>query len=364
MCLPSTAPGTPSLTLQQNGGDFTVKVTPWTTDPNGSGLSSLTFDYELQVRNEVGCLYESEPNNSFASSPNAYVLGTEVHAMHDFAVTNPARDNDNFIFDLDEQSNMKFETFAPEPELADTFMQLIVGPSDTGGYFLATDANDDGGEGLLSKIGPLVLPTADALLGNQVVDANYIVRIYSNFVLPNYPYSFIGEKFKPHVLEVEPNDFDSVAQTVDLVGTDPFVGIGDVVDGGFERTCDYDTYSFTLTENTFITINDQTVGNDTAIQITDCSKDVYDGPSDPGVIGCDDDGGAVYEFFIDGCLPAGTYCAQVRAWEPTDTSNYEIGFSGVAGCTPDSPPQLNGDEGSSCGRWELSNDGASQCHGI
>ena len=56
-------------------------------------------------------------------------------------------------------------------------------------------------------------------------------------------------------------------------------------------------------------------GGGTAIQITDCSKDVYDGQDDPGVFGCDDDGGENFDFIIDGCLPAGKSLAEATAPE-------------------------------------------------
>ncbi len=84
---------------------------------------------------------------------------------------------------------------------------------------------------------------------------------------------------------------------------------------------------------------ESTGGGDSAIQLTDCSGDV---------LGCDDDSGAGLLPLLDGCLPAGTYCAQVRAFSAGDTFAYELDFSGTAGCTPTTPPTISGDNAFTC----------------
>jgi len=337
VCLPKTSPGTPSSSLQALGGDFLVQVNPW-QEPGGINYVD-PFDYELMVKNEVGCIYEVEPNGNCCGGQNANPIevGSTVAAMYDFAATNPSIDRDHFIFDIDSTTNLLFETASPNPDLADTVVQLIVGPSDSGGFFFAGPQDDNSGEGLLSSF-TAAIPPASALLGNQVRDANYIVRIFSQFAQPNFYYEFSLLKALDLVAESEPNNSEAEAQSV------PFPSL---IQGNLAAGCDYDVYQFELTEATFVTIfDDDGAGGDIGdggLQVTDCSGNVF---------GCDEDGGPVYLSILDGCLPAGTYCVKYRPWNGGTTFDYDLTIDGVAGCSPTDPPMLNGDNAGRCSNFD------------
>ncbi|NIL99536.1 MAG: hypothetical protein GTN89_00935 [Acidobacteria bacterium] len=338
MCLPRTAPGTKSSSLQALGGDFLVQVTPWRAPGTINYVDP--FDYELQVKNQVGCLYEVEDNGLFFTGQNPIAVGQRIAAMYDFAATAPAIDRDHYIFDVNETSNLLFETHAPpgNEDIADTIVQLIIGPSDFGGWFFVGADDDNSGPGLLSSF-EAILPPANALLGNQVADANYVVRIFSQFAQPNFYYEFEMSRLIPAFLEVEPNDTEATAQVIPEIPSK--------VAGNMGAGCDYDVYQFTLTEATFMTIFDDDFDGggtgDGGLQVTDCSGEVF---------GCDEDGGPVYLSILQGCLPAGTYCAKYRPWNGSTTYDYEITFEGTPGCTPEDPPQLIGDEAGRCAAFD------------
>ena len=335
MCLPRTGSGGGSGTLQAVGGEWMVEVSPWR--PTGTTNFIDPFDYELQVKNEVGCLYEQEPNGDCCfpydsrGPAQEYEIGTTISGMWDFSVANPYADSDHFVFDVEETTFLLFSTDAPEPGVSDTFLELIVGPDDEGDFFFAGVSDDNGGVGGLSSVAA-DLPPANELLGNELTnDARYIMRVRSRFISANWPYEFSAVVSTPPVVEVEPNDTEATAQAIEIGNT--------VIAAIDEDGCDYDVYSFTLTENTFVTL-EETSGGDATMQITDCSGNVA---------GCDDDsGGPGFLFLIDGCLPAGTWCAQVRAFDPALGFDYVLETSGTAGCTPDSPPTMNGDNGFNC----------------
>ena len=346
LCLPRTAPGGPSAALQELPGDFLVQVTPWRVPGTFNYVDP--FDYELQVKNEVGCLYEQEPNGNCCGGANGNPIefGQRIAAMYDFSATNPFIDRDHFIFDVDVETNVLMETHSPNPDLADTTINLIVGPSDTGGFFFALsgathDAAADAGAGLLSRL-EVVLPPASALLGNQVVDANYVARVFSTDVQPNFYYEFSLNKSVPIEVEAEPNDTEATAQSIQF----PSLVQGNMGD------CDYDVYEFTIDQPTFVTISDDDLGDspgdigDGGLEVTDCNGTR---------IGCDEDGGPVYLSILQGCLPAGTYCAKYRPWSSGLTYDYVMTFAGTPGCTPDDPPHLTGDEGGRCADFDTCN---------
>ena len=326
LCLPRTGANSPSLTLSTpnpggtgGGGDFMVRITPFSSNDN--------FDYELNVKNEVGCLFEQEPNNSFATT-TPYAIGSFVSGHYDFVVTNPYGDADLYSFDVDETTTIAFETFATDSLQSDTGIELFVGPDDNGDFFFLL-SDDDSGAGFLSAV-TVTLPPANDLLGNTTADADYIWNVTSFFYNPNYAYVFGSAVIAaPDVTETEPNDTEATANPVSL---------GDTVAGAIDVGCDYDTYTFTIGADTFVTV-ESTAGGDSAIQLTDCSG---------GFLGCDDDSGAGLLPLLDGCLPAGTYCAQVRAFSASDTFAYELDFSGTAGCTPTTPPTISGDNAFTC----------------
>ena len=60
------------------------------------------------------------------------------------------------------------------------------------------------------------------------------------------------------------------------------------------------------------------------------------------------DGGPGMLPMIDGCLPAGQYCATVRAFSATATFDYDIRVRGTVGCEPMDPPLLSGDGAFTC----------------
>jgi hypothetical protein len=321
MCLPRTASGTPSATLQLGGGDFTVQVVPF------SGSDS--FDYELQVKNEVGCLFENEPNGEFELA-NDYAIGSVVSGIYDFVVTNPYSDADLYRFDVDDVAAVAFQTFAPDTLQSDTALDLYVGPDDAGDFFYTGVSDEDGGSGFLSALA-VVLPPASDLLGNATADADYYMNVTSNYFNPNYYYDLASAFIAASsASEAEPND---------EIGSANVIGVGGVIIGEIGSSCDVDTFRFQLTENTYINLA-ATGGGDSAINLVECGSATQ--------ISCDDDSNGNMLPAISGCLPAGEYCAQLRAFGAGDTFSYEIQLSGTGGCTPYSPPAMTGDNSFTC----------------
>ena len=321
LCLPSSAANSPSLTLQRWGGDYLVEITPF----SGGDI----FNYELQVKNEVGCLFEREPNNTFEEA-TPIELGRRIAAFYDFVATNPYADADLYRFDVEELTTLRFETFAPDSYQSDTALELFVGPDDGGDFFYTAD-DDDGGSGFLSALTLTLLP-ANELLGNTIADADYFLNVTSFFYNPNYYYELDSEIITPpDVFETEPNDTEATANPV---------SIGDTVAGAIDVSCDVDTYRFELEQETFVTLS-MPAGGDAAIQLVPCNETAT-------VLACDDDSGGAMLPLIDGCLPAGTYCAQVRAFAAGDTFAYELELSGTAGCMATDPPAMSGDNAFTC----------------
>lgn len=322
MCLPRTAANSPSATLQAFPGNFTVETVAW-------GASD-TFDYELNVKNEVGCLFEFEPNGTFATA-NEYEIGTVIAGFYDFVVTNPYADDDFYQFDVETSTSVAFETFAPDANQSDTFIELLVGPDDNGDFFATGVSNEDGGSGFLSALA-VTLPSASDLLGNTTADADYFMNVTSNYVNPVYYYELASAEIAAvgAASENEPNNDIASANVVSLGGT-MVAEIG----GG----CDVDTFRFSLNNSTFIHLS-TLAGGDAAINLVDCNTTTS--------VSCDDDSGGNMLPAITGCLPAGDYCAEVRAFSGADSFSYEIQLQGTGGCEATSPPTMSGDNSFTC----------------
>ena len=223
---------------------------------------------------------------------------------------------------------MAFETFGYDSFACDTFLELAIGPDDAGSYFLLA-SDDDGGTNWLSRL-DVILPPANELLGNTVADADYLINVTSAFLNPNFPYTLASATFAVPDFHTEA-DF---AGGCDTEGAVNVIGLGEEWSGTFDVACDFDAYKLTLTESTYVTA--QTLGSgDTTMEFVDCGDD--------SVLACDDDGGVGLLSMIDGCVPAGDYCVRVRPFSTISTFNYGLIVDGTPGCTPTSPPTMNGD---------------------
>lgn len=172
ICLPD------NLLLGTNGDDYCLRTK--------AASAPDTFNYGVQVRNLGLCPIEEEPNDTLPQA-NPINLGDTVNGIYDFAGHWPFRDDDLFEFDVSTSTTVTMETFGYDSAKVDTGIELLVGPDDAGNFFfLASD--DNGGTGLLSKL-VLTLPPADTLLGNVVMNANYIVDVTAFGLCPNFPYT-------------------------------------------------------------------------------------------------------------------------------------------------------------------------------
>lgn len=373
VCMPSGIRAISGSALVQNdssGGG----IYEWFVQLNPFDAADV-FDYEIWVRNDTTCLFEQEPNQDFEDANPMPVDGRSIHGFSDFTETFPAFDADLYEFDVDERGGfdgtdrlVTFETKGFDNGIVDTFLELLVGPDPNGLYYFTGVQDEDGGENFLSRI-DVVLPTADSLLGvtlppdvqeacdnpppgapwwwpsflpwwgdfipqPEYCGPSYFMNVTSRYLNPAYPYELAIDFPAPPIDESEPNDDDASANSG---------AIGDTFNASIDPTCDYDTFSFTLTEDTEVSIG--TLGSgDTAIELTECG--------DPTVIACDDDNGAGLLSLIEGCLPAGTYCAQVRAFSGTATFDYQLELGGGASCTAENPPVVSGDGAFTCLDWE------------
>jgi hypothetical protein len=314
------------LPRSKDDADSLYDATGWVVRVNPFSANDL-FDYEVQVKNEVSCNYEVEPNNDFPDA-TPLTLGDTVHGIYDFQATNPFSDSDLYSWDVDEESLVNFETLGYDSMAVDTGLELFVGPDDAGDYFDTGVSDDDGGTGFLSALS-LIVPPASQLLGNTSADADYFLNVTSFFYNPNYPYTLTSGISAVPAMESEPNDTCGTANAIEL---------GDSVSGSIGASCDYDSYKLTLTGDTFVTVATDGAA-DTALELRDCSDD--------SVLACDDDSGPGLLSLVDGCLPAGDYCARVRAFQG-GTGAYEINVSGTGGCVPTDPPSVSGDGAFTC----------------
>jgi hypothetical protein len=131
-----------------------------------------------------------------------------------------------------------------------------------------------------------------------------------------------GEIYVPPVMEVEPNDTCETANAIEA-GTDILSSI--------DPTCDYDSFSFTLAEGRYVIL-------ETVADLGDTTMALY---GDGEFLACDDDGSFSLRSKIEGCMPAGDYCAQVRAYSGFSTiSEYFMTLQDLGPCTATDPPSL------------------------
>lgn len=306
LCMPRTGSGTPSGIQQKNPGGFLVQVEAFS--------ASDSFDYQLNVKNEVGCLFEVEPNGTFDSA-TPYEIGSIVSGFFDFSVTNPYQDDDYYQFDVADGTSVAFQTFAPDALQSDTAFELLVGPDDNGDYFFTGVGDDDGGSGFLSALA-VTLPSASNLLGNTTADADYFMNVTSNYFNPNYYYDMASAEIAAGsaAAEAEPNNDISSANEI---------SIGGVIVGEISGGCDVDTFKFSISNDSFIHLN-ALAGGDSAINLVECGSQAS--------VSCDDDSGGNMLPSITGCLPAGEYCAQIRAFSSADAFSYEVQLQATGGC--------------------------------
>lgn len=298
----------PSVQIDYTGafGDsWLVRVDPWS--------STDLFEYQLQVRNETQCIHETEPNGTVLTAEQL-TLGQTVHGQQNYSVTVPFFDEDWHQFDVDEETLVTFETAGYDAYACDTHLRTAIGPDDLGNFYLLNATDEDGGPGWLSRL-QVILPPANDLLGNVTADADYFLSVTARYINPNFPWTLLSSAASVPNVESEPNgDCNTNANAYEL---------GDTVLGALSPTCDYDTYKFTVSELSAVSLF--TGGTaDTAIQLVDCSTDT--------VMACDDDGGPGLLSLINGCLNPGDYCLRVRAYA-SGTGNYELSSSASAGCS-------------------------------
>lgn len=314
ICLPR---GDGQTTSASAGGDWLVRVSSSPYDP------AAIFDYELQVKNEVVCDFEVEPNQDFAQA-NPLEPGDTVHGIYDkSAHAYYEADADLYSFDVDGLAAVWFETDGYDSYAVDTALELYVGPDDAGDYFFAGDMNDDGGPGWLSRL-ELVLIPANELLENTVADADYYLNVTSWWLNFNYPYTLRSGETTLWGHEAEPNDAAGLANPV---------GPGDTVTGSIAPACDFDSFTLTLDEPGYVVVATSGSG-DTALQLETAQGDR---------LACDDDGGPSFGSTIQGCLPAGDYIVRLRAYSGYSTLDYQLSVEAAPGCLPTAPPSLLAD---------------------
>ena len=323
LCLPRTSPGGPLPSVTE----------PWIVRAMSSPVFNPTgtFLYQIQVKNEFGCNFETEPNNDFPLA-NPIVLGETYHGFieasqswgppgPDFYVNDP----DLYSFDVDEEALVEFETTGYDLYLVDTALELYVGPDDFGDYFFTGLSNDDF-IGWWSFLGAIV-PPANDLLGNVTADADYLLNVTTLYLNPNFPYTLFTGISEPPTVEVEPNNDCLTANGANL---------GDTILGGL-GICDYDSFTFTLTGDTYVVLETGGGSGDTSMLLTSGAGDY---------LGCDDDGADTSLWSrIEGCLPAGDYCVQIRPYSSfSGVDSYEMSFVDQGACAATNPPTTIYDE--------------------
>ncbi|MDH3626141.1 MAG: hypothetical protein OEV00_01175 [Acidobacteriota bacterium] len=325
LCMPRTAANSDDSSVN---GDWVVQTFGWS--PSGApGAGAGEFNYQLQVKNEVDCNFEKEPNDLLADA-TPMSLGDTVHGIFDYASSRPFQDDDYFAFDIDDEVLAIFQTDGYDSNAVDTALQLFIGPDDNGDFFFLGVENDDFGTGFLSRIEVILPASADDLLGNTSADANYIMNVTSFFLNPNFPYTLITEAASVPLAEAEPNDDCSTANAI---------AVGDSFASAINPGCDFDSYKLSLGDSTFVSLA-TSGGGDTAIELVDCADDT--------VLACDDDEGPGLLSLVEGCLPAGEYCIRVRAFSGAAVFSYGLDVAGSTGCAPTNPPDMSGDGAFTC----------------
>jgi hypothetical protein len=318
-CLPRADQQTTSGTA---AGDWLLRVWPYS--------ASATFDYQVMVRNETRCDFEVEPNNDFPYA-NPMVWGMISGIIDQSNYSPNDADHDLYSFDVEVDSIVSFETWGPDAYQSDTGLDLYVGPDDYGFYYYTGVSNDDCYAWLSCM--DVILPPANDLLGNMYVDADYIMDVSTWWLNKNFLYTLFSSKTvaPTYTYEVEPND---TCPGQDVALGDTILGnIGDYYVLGY---CDYDSYSFTVTANSLVTIETDG-GIDSTIALYGAD----------GYLGCDDDSGYSLGSMLQGCLPPGDYCVQVRTYGYYDTGDYELAITDGGDCMPTTPVYL-GETGLRC----------------
>ena len=335
VCLPRADNNTPSLTAD---GDWILRVMSspvWA--PTG------VFLYQAQVKNEVKCRFENEPNNG-PNVGNYLELGETVNGFNEVSVfihgdnggNAPPfqwfnQDPDWWEFDTaaGETTLAIFETTGYDIYLCDTTLLLYVGPDDNGDFWYTGVFEDDSGPGWLSLLA-VTMPSADELLGNTVADASYWLDVTSWWFNANFPYTLFtyGEVYVEPDLEVEPNDTCDVGNAV---------AVGGSITADIDPGCDFDSFTYSLTEDRYIVLETDTGGSS---YLTDSTMAVY---LNGDYLACDDDSGTSSSLAsrIEGCMPAGDYCARVRGYgSGTVITPYEFTIDDLGPCAATDPPDI------------------------
>jgi hypothetical protein len=310
VCLPRADQNTPSASAV---GDWLVRIEAYNeTD---------TFDYQLMVKNEVECNFEIEPNNSFENANRLFAdRSTEIHGFYDFSAHFLQQDADLFYFDVEEPTALHFETDGYDSFEVDTALELYIGSREADSYFFTGFSNDDCYNWLSCL--DVVLPPADELLPFR--DASYYINVTSWWLNTNYPYTLHLSVVEAPKVEAEPNDTCETANPM---------GSADSATGSFDPSCDFDTWSLTLDEASYIVLETDGAG-DTSMMLLDGEQRYH---------ACDDDGGNAMGSRIEGCLAPGEYFVRLRPYGYWMNFDYELSYRATPGCLPTDPPVMNHD---------------------
>lgn len=288
------------------------------------------FDYVLRVEDLGPCAFESEPNNDPATA-NPGLPGS-ISGIFDYSANSPGGDHDFYQLDIQAPQALLIQTSGFDPNVVDTFIDVLIGP-DGNGDFTSVISDEDSGAGLTSSLIVALAPACEVLGGCSPATTGgpgYVVDVTSSFAGPNFPYT----------VSTAPAGFvnDAAADTTDCgqPGAGEFAAVPAAARGVSEGSCDRDGYRFHLPTNTFVTVRtaNPTGYVDTAIMVVDCSTDARRG--------CNDDNPAAprcstgYCSQLSGCLAGGRdYCVRVRPWSGSSVFDYELEVVTTPGaCTP------------------------------
>jgi hypothetical protein len=332
-----------AMCLPQTDGSVDPSVTgPWHIRVTGFGLQQ--FEYEVRVTPESRCdNWEVEPNDSLLD-PMDITLGDTIHAMssHSRAQENLGEnlgsfygEDDLFAFNPPALGVMTLETTSYDANRTDTYIALYIGPDPVGNFLFSGFANDDGGDGVLSRLALPPLPPAPDLFGGFAPDAQYILNVNNAFLSQDYPYSLTTSFAGLAASESEPND-------VFAGGTPMLVQMGDTINAEIGGGDCGDMFMFEIDEDGFISV--QTRGfTDTVMQMVDCETGAE------FLNTCDDDGGAGVGSKIEGCMAAGTYCMRVTGFNVNTFGDYDLTVNRTGGCVALDPMLITYDDGIGCG---------------
>jgi hypothetical protein len=307
ICLPRSDRKTTSLTAEDG----------WCVGVQAYSENDI-FEYQLKILAETTCNFEIEPNNRFQDA-TPLIPGESMHGFYDkSAFPGWVADADLYSFDVEEMTVVRFRTDGYDPCEVDTALEIYVGPDDFG-YYHPTGITSDDCIGRMACL-DVVLPPANDLMGNVVVDPDYIINVTSWYLNMNFPY-----KLEWYVLafmeEEEPNDTCETSNSIEP---------GSLVYGVFFPECDYDAFNLTLTEDTYVVF--ETNGSDDSVMALETTTGDW--------LACDDDSGPNRGSKIEGCLPPGEYCLRLRPFGYYMSFNYELTYTATPGCVPTDPPSM------------------------